>query len=581
MAAKPSRGALNPVVELLQELTRRRVVRAAMGYLVGAWAAAQVGELLFPVFGWSDQAMRLLIGLLALGLPVAAWLAWRFDLTSEGLRRTPDRPGDADTVASGFPAQPAVTPPDPLSIAVLAFADRSGDGSDEFLAHGLSEDLINALGRAGKLKIAPRTSSFAFKSGEIDVREIGHRLNVAWVLDGSIRRAGERLRVAVELIEVAKGLAQWVNAYDSDEDLLFGLQQDIAQRVVDQIRPDASARDATTIHIDHGTQNAEAYNAYLKGRFYWNSRYAVGLERSIECFGEAAKIDPGYAQPLSGLADAYSLLAFYNFIAPRDGFGRSGGYARRAQQLAPHLAETNASLAFVQHFFEWNFGAAETSYRRALQADPNYGPARFWFAFLLATIGRAEDARAEILAARRAEPFSSIITGGASYLDYFLRDHALGLRTAAATLEADPNFGPAHMFLGFHYVATGRCEQAVKSWRAAVERLDRLLLARMMLATAHARAGDPAQARGILLQLDNSAQGYVSPYFRAIAALSLGEREVALGLLEKALADRNSFLVLSGLEPLLVELHDEPRFRRIVEQVGVPLVVSASPALSA
>jgi tetratricopeptide (TPR) repeat protein len=238
------------------------------------------------------------------------------------------------------------------------------------------------------------------------------------------------------------------------------------------------------------------------------------------------------------------------------------------------LAGTNASLAFVQHFFEWNYGAAETSYRRALQADPNYGPARFWFAFLLASIGRSEDARTEIAAARAAEPFSSIITGGASYLDYFLGDHALGLQTAAAALEADPNYGPGHMFLGFHYGATGRLEQAVKCWRAAVERLDRLLLARLMLAAAHARAGDPAQARSLLLQLDNSAQGYVSPYFRAIAALALGEREAALGLLENALADRNSFLVLSGLEPLFVELHGEPRFLRVVEQVGVPVVTS-------
>lgn len=578
---KPSRDALRQVVHFFHELSRRNVVRGAMAYLVGAWVAAQVGGLVFPVLGWSEQAMRVLLVLLAVGLLVAIWVAWQFDLTPGGLRRTP---GDADepaTAANASPAPLPAAPADPLSIAVLAFADRSRGSIDEFLAHGLSEDLINALGRAGKLRLAPRTSSFAFKPGELDVREIGRRLNVAYVLDGSIRRTGERLRVAVELVDVGTGLAQWVNAYDSDADLLFEVQEDIAQRVVDQIRPGRQAGEAFTIHIDHGTRNSEAYNAYLKGRFFWNSRYAVGLERSIECFGEAAGLDPGYAQPLSGLADAYSLLAFYNFIAPRDGYGKAGDFARRAHQLAPQLAETNASLAFVQHFFEWNYGAAETSYRRAMQTDPNYGPARFWFSFLLASIGRPEDARTEIAAAREAEPFSSIITGGASYLDYFLGDHALGLQTAAAALEADPNFGPAHMFLGFHYGATGRHEQAVKCWRAAVERLDRLLLARLMLATAHARAGDPAQARSLLLQLDNSAQGYVSPYFRAIAALALGEREAALGLLEIALADRNSFLVLSGLEPLFVELHGEPRFLRVVEQVGVPLVTVARPALSA
>lgn len=578
---KPSRDALRPVVHFFQELSRRNVVRAAMAYLVGAWVAAQVGGLVFPVLGWSEQAMRVLFVLLALGLLVAIWVAWQFDLTPAGFRRTRDDPGEPASAVAASPAPLPAAPADPLSIAVLAFADRGQGKADEFLAHGLSEELINTLGRAGKLKIASRSSSFAFKSGELDVREIGRRLNVAHVLDGSIRRSGDRLRIAVELVDVATGLAQWVNAYDSDADLLFGVQEDIAQRVVDQLRAGPQAGDALTIRVDRGTRNTEAYNAYLKGRFYWNSRYAVGLERSIECFGEAARLDPGYAQPLSGLADAYSLLAFYNFIAPRDGFGKSEAFARRAHQLAPELAETNASLAFVQHFFEWNYGAAETSYRRALQADARYGPARFWFAFLLASIGRPEDARKEIAAAREAEPFSSIITGGASYLDYFLGDHALGLRTAAAALEADPNFGPGHMFLAFHYQATGRYEQAVKCWRAAVERLDRLLLPRLMLAAAHARAGDPAQARSLLLQLDNSAQGYVSPYFRAIAALALGEREAALGFLDKALADRNSFLPLAGIDPLLVELHGETRFRRVVEQVGVPLTSVVRPALSA
>lgn len=578
---KPSNDALRQVVHLFHEVSRRNVVRAAMAYLVAAWVAAQVGGLVFPVLGWSEQAMRVLLALLAIGLLVAIWVAWQFDLTPEGLRRTPGAPDESAPAATASPALLPSAPPDPLSIAVLAFADRSQGSTDEFLAHGLSEDLINTLGRAGKLRLAPRTSSFAFKPGDLDLREIGRRLNVAYVLDGSIRRTGDWLRIAVELVDVGTGLSQWVNAYDSSADLLLEVQEDIAQRVVDQIRPGRQAGEALAIRIDRGTRNTDAYNAYLKGRFYWNSRYAVGLERSIECFGEAAKLDPGYAQPLSGLADAYSLLAFYNFIPPRDGFGKAGDFARRAHQLAPQLAETNASLAFVQHFFEWNYGAAETSYRRALQADPNYGPARFWFAFLLASIGRPEDARAEIAAARAAEPFSSIITGGASYLDYFLGDHALGLSTAAAALEADPNFGPGHMFLGFHYGATGRHEQAVKCWRAAVERLDRLLLARLMLAAAHARAGDPAQARSLLLQLDNTAQGYISPYFRAIAALALGDREAALGLLETALADRNSFLVLAGLEPLLVELHGEPRFLRVVEQVGVPLATVERPALSA
>jgi TolB-like protein len=562
---------LRPLLRFAQEASQRHVIRVAMAYLVGAWVTAQVGGLVFPIFGFHESALRALLGVLAAGLPVALWLAWRFDLTPEGVARTPSGPGSAgsDGPAPLLHREPAAV--DRKSLAVLAFVDRSRAGADGFLAEGISEELINILGRAGGLKLAPRSSSFAFRSRDLDVREIGRRLNVAHVLDGSVRQSGEQLRISVELIDVAEGLTRWMNVYESESATLSNVQEDIAQRVVGQIAPAPSGGALPAIRVDHGTSVTEAYNLYLKGRVFWNSRYAVGLERSIECFGEAARLDPNYAPPLSGLADAYSLLAFYNFMAPRDGFGKASAFARRAQSLAPALAETNASLAFVQHFFDWNYGAAETSYRRAREADPDYGPSRFWFAFLLASIGRPDDAKAEIEAARKAEPYSSIINGGASYLDYFLGDHAVGIQSAATVLDTDPNFGPAHMFLGFHQIATGLHEEAVRSWRAAVERLDRLLFARLMLATAHAYAGSTAEARALLQQLDNSAQGYVSPYFRGIAALALGERDTALGLMEKALEDRCNFLVLAGLDPLLAGLREEPRFLRVIEQVGVPL----------
>jgi len=561
----PPRGTLRPVVRLLYDVSRRNVVRVGTGYLVGAWVAAQVAELLFPLLDLPSTALRWLVVLLACGLPLALWIAWRFDLTPDGVERTDAIPVDALADV----AAPSGT--DPQSLAVMVFTDRSRGGEGEFLADGVAEDLINLLGRAGRLKLAPRSSTFAFRSREQDVREVGRHLNVAHVLDGSLRLDGDRLRISVELVDVATGLTRWLNVYEDAADRLTGVQEDIALHVIAQIRGEAEGPESPAIKVDLGTRSTEAYNAYLRGRFFWNSRYAVGLERSLECFGEAARLDPGYAQPLSGLADAYSLLAFYNFLAPRDGFGKAGDFARRAQGLAPRLAETNASLAFVQHFFDWNFGAAESTYRRALEADPNYGPARFWFAFLLASIGRPADARIQLEAARSAEPFSSIINGGASYLDYLLGDHALGTSAATAVLDVDPNFGPAHMFLGFHHLATGRFDAAVRSWRAAVERLDRLLLARLMLAAAHAYAGDTAEARGLLLQLDNAAPGYVSPYFRAVAAHALGERERALAHLERALEQRNNFLVLAGLDPLLEPLHAEPRFLRVMEQVGVPV----------
>ena len=209
------------------------------------------------------------------------------------------------------------------------------------------------LGRAGQLKLAPRSSSFAFKARELDVREIGRRLNVAHVLDGSVRRSEGALRVTVELIDVALGLTRWMNVYDGEAETLPQIQEDIAQHVVAEIRPEATDGAVAAIRVDHGTRSPAAYDAYLKGRFYWNSRYAVGLERSLECFGEAARLDPEYAAPLSGLADAFSLLAFYNFLSPREGFGKAADFTRpgprprtgaRRDQCVARLASSTSMI---------------------------------------------------------------------------------------------------------------------------------------------------------------------------------------------------------------------------------------------
>jgi TolB-like protein/tetratricopeptide (TPR) repeat protein len=566
---RPSRQALRPLLGLYQELARRHVVRVAVAYVVVSWLILQVASTILPAMGADEASLRWVLVVLAIGLPVALVTSWYFDLTPEGIRLTGDAPGgDLPRPLVGA-ASASDQPADPASLAVLAFADRSESRDQEFLAKGISEELINLLGRVGGLRIAPRSSAFAFEGRSLDVREVGRHLNVAHVVDGSVRKSGERIRIAVELIDVVDGYTKWMNTYDRDAVGVFGVQEEIARSIVAEIRGQLLAG---VVRLDPGTRSTEAYDAYLMGRHYWNSRYAVGLEKSIECFSRAAQIDPDYALPLSGLADAYNLLAYYNFVAPRDGFAKAGGFARRAQSLAPHRAETNSSLAFVQQYSDWNFAAAETGFRRALDANASYGPARFWFAYLQATLGRTDDALLQIEAARAAEPFSAMIHGGASYLDFMLGRHAQGLQLAQEVLSLDPNFGPAHMFLGFHWLAMGNPGEAVASWRAAVARLDRLLLAQAMLAASLATAGEKAEARRILLQLDNVSGAYVSSYYRAIAALALGEHDVALTCLERALEERNGFLTQAGMDPLLAPLHDEPRFGRIIEQVGVPLL---------
>ncbi|MFO1394307.1 MAG: tetratricopeptide repeat protein [Steroidobacteraceae bacterium] len=563
-----------PLLRLYHELARRHVVRVAVGYLVAAWIVLQVSSTLLPAMGIGETGLRWVLVLLAAGLPAAVVLSWYYDITPDGLRLTgsaedmPRRLGGTDTDAGAAP--------DRNSLAVLAFADRSEGRDQEFLAKGISEELTNLLGRVGGLRIASRSSAFAFEGKALDVREIGRHLRVAHVLDGSVRKSGDRLRIAVELIDVVDGYSKWMNTYDRDTASVFGVQEEIARSIVAEIRPQLLGADAAALRLEPGTTSADAYDAYLKGRHYWNTRYAVGLEKSIQCFGQAAELDPNYALPLSGLADAWSLLGYYNFVAPRDAFARAGEYARRAHVLDSTREETNSSLAFVQQFFDWNFAAAESSFRKALERNPGYGPARFWFAYLQATLGRPDEALAQIRAARAAEPFSPIIHGGASYLDYLLGRYREGIEAATEVLAADPNFGPAHMFLGFLHIAVGDHDAAVRSWQSAVERLDRMLFAHVMLATAFALAGDRTEARRRLLVVDNGGRGYVSPYHRGAAALALGETDSAIEHLERALLERSPFLTHGRLDPLMRGLHADPRYRRIMEQVGLPLAPAAS-----
>lgn len=565
------RTNVTAVVRFWNELRRRRVIRVGVAYLVGVWVLIEVSSVLLPAIGLPESGVTIIVVLAALGLPVALLLSWIFDVTPEGLVRSHEESGAASTQDIISVHTPVYEEPEEGSVAVLAFADRSEENNQEYLADGISEELLNSLRRIQGIRIAARSSAFAFKGENRDIRDIGRQLNVAKVIDGSVRKSGDQLRISAELIDVASGFSLWMNTYDRPVDEVFKIQDDIARCIVHELELALPHNHSDRQFAQPGTGNHEAYQCYLKGRYYWNSRYAVGLERGIENFQEAVTLDPDFALPWTGLADSYNLLAFYNFVSPEKGFAQARESAERAMALDRELAESNSSIAFVRAFNDWDFVAAEAGYRKALEINPQYGPARFWYAFLLVALGRVSEAIDQIEKAKTAEPFSPIINGGASYLDYFLRRHEPGCSAAQEVLAADPNFGPAYMFLGFHCLAVDRPEEAVRYWQKALDRQDRLLIARLMLACSLARSNDCAAAERVLAPLDSLTDAYVSSYFRAATLLALGDRESALDNLEIALRERNNFLLFLGTDTLFQQLHEEPRFLHVLECVGVPL----------
>ncbi|MDX1644801.1 MAG: hypothetical protein R3244_10635, partial [Thermoanaerobaculia bacterium] len=415
-----------------------------------------------------------------------------------------------------------------------------------------------------------RTSSFAMKGKDLTVQQIAQDLHVDTVLEGAVRRAGDRLRITTQLVHAADGYPLWSERYDREMADVFDLQDEIAGTITETLevrlggRPDEPLRQG-------GTRNVDAYQEYLRGRFHWNRRDGTGLKSAMMHFQNAIQADPTYALAYAGLADAYNILAFYNYVPPADGFPRAEAAAKRALEIDGRLAEAHTSLGWIAAFHEWDWTKAEQIYLEAIRLNASYGTAHLWYCFLLGLLGRRRESREQLAIAQRLEPLSIITKGGASWLMLHTRDFERGAREAKETLALEPEFGPAWAFLGWHRVLGGRFEEAIEAWSKAVERLGGLSLAKSMLGYAHARAGNDAQAEQLYDALVESAtEEYVTPYYAAAFALALGRREEAFEWLERGLEERNSFMPFLGVDPLFDDLRDDDRFAGVLDTVGLP-----------
>jgi TolB-like protein len=355
------------------ELQRRRVVRAALYYVAAAWVLAQALDLLLDAFE-ASQYMRFVVAGLVLGLPVATALAWMFDLTPSGVERTPSLP------------VPAPDPPED-SIAVLPFANLSHEADNEYFSDGLAEEIRNQLARVRGLRVAARSSSFAFKGRHEDVREIGRRLNVASILEGGVRRQGGKVRIDVQLVSAVDGYQVWSETFERRLDDIFKLQTEVACAVIAAVRPRAAAVERP--QIEPATQSFDAYNLYLLGRHHFHKRTEAALRRAMDCFRQAIDRDPAYALAYSGLADAYSLAStgYYGDVPAEESIANALPAALRALELAPGLAEAHASLGLIR-LNQGDHAVAEQAFERAIELNPNYTMAHVWHGLVLTSQGR-------------------------------------------------------------------------------------------------------------------------------------------------------------------------------------------------
>ena len=456
------------------------------------------------------------------------------------------------------------------SIAVLAFANLAADAENDYFSEGLSEDLTNALAHIPGLKVASRTSAFFFKGKRQDIREIAAALAVENVLEGSVRKSGNRIRVTAQLIDAANGYHIWSETYDRQVEDVFALQDEVSRTIAETLEVKLLGSAQQSLAPRH-TGNIEAYNLYLQGRYHWNRRYKGGMQAALRFFQQAREKDPTFALPYSGLADALAVLGFYNYLPPHEAFAQAKASAEAALRIDDTLAEAHASLAFIKTFFDWDWDGADREFAAALKLEPNYAMTHWWLASSLLVRGRVPESDRELQLALKAEPWSAIISGGAAFHYYFRRDYEQGLVQARRSLELDPAFGPSFGFQGWCLLQLGRFDEAVELWRRSAELMQQLSLVRAMLGVTYARSGRDVDARQILLDLiEQSRSAWVAPYHVALLCAALGEIDDAFEWLERAYEGHNPWLPFIQVDPCADPLRNDPRLQRLAARVGLP-----------
>jgi serine/threonine-protein kinase len=453
------------------------------------------------------------------------------------------------------------------AIAVLPFVNASADPENEYFSDGITDELITALTKVEGLQVASRTSVFALKGAREDVRALGARLNVSAILEGSVRRAGQRLRITAQLTGVRDGRTLWSERYDRELADVFAIQDEIARTIVDTLRATLlqDLGDPTPVRY---TANLKAYQLYLKGRYSWNRRTPAAIAEGIRYFEAAIAEDAGYALAYTGLADSYALQLDYRGAPVREGLERARAEAERALALDETLAEAHTSLAWVTFIYDWDWPLAGRHFRRAIELNPRYSVARQWHSWFQMAMGHTELALAEGRQAIALDPASVSIRRSLGWLFYYARQSDQALEQLRRAVAMNPTAEENHRLLGLTYLQVGQWDEAAAAFREARAISESPALAEAGLGAVAAARGRPEEARAILAGLEARRRDeYVSPVALVMVYTALGEADRAFEWLDRAYEERRGWLVYLNVEPMLDGVRGDPRFRRLVERM--------------
>lgn len=458
---------------------------------------------------------------------------------------------------------------DKYRIAVLPFASISPDPKDEYFADGITEELISTLSKIDDLSVIARTSVMPYKGTTKSIAEIGQELRVGTILEGSVRKAENKLRITVQLIDVQSQAHLWSQEYDREFKEVFVIQSNIAQRVAEALKVQLMVGEKRQIERQ-ATENVEAYTWYLRGRYFQGKRTEEGLKTSIEYFERAIEKDPFYALAYSGLADSYNLLAIYGYLSPKEAYPKVKMAAGMALEMDDSLAEAHTSLAFTKHRFDWDWLGAEREFKRAIRSNPSYASAHHWYSLLLSQMGRTEESFAAIKRAQELDPLSLVINTDLGTYFYYTRQYDQAIAYYQKTLEMSPDFARVYLDLGTTYEQKGMYKEAIATFQKGVMLSGGNSLMMASLGHAYAVSGRREEARKILHELQHQTnQEYIVPYAVALIYIGLNEKDQAFQWLEKAYEERSGWLVFLKVNPLLDPLQSDPRFGELLKKIGL------------
>jgi len=456
------------------------------------------------------------------------------------------------------------------TIAVLPFDDLSPQKDQDFMCEGLAEALINALVKTEGIKVAAHTSTSRLKKADLDIRQIGTRLKVKTMLEGSVRKSENQLRITARLSNVADGFPYWSEMYDGGMEDIFAVQENIAQAIVENLKVKLRADQEGRL-VKQYTDDVHAFNLYMQGRYFWGRRYEGLMHEAIGFYQQAIARDSDYALPYIGIADCFTFLSQFGFVPPAEGFPKAKAAALKALALDDSLGEAYASLGWVSTIHDWDFVAAEQQFRKAIEINPQSAFARWWYCWYLCVMGRHDEALTEARLTAVLDPFVPVHLAGEGVVLLVARRYDEAISSLMRCIEMDPDAIMINIWLGHAYSGSGQYSEAVKYLEWTLQQNEDFTYPIYLLGRSYALSGDREKAFGTIARLESlAAKKYVPPCSFAVIYLALGMIDKALDYLEEAYRVRDFWLVWANVFELFDRARSEPRFQALIKKIGFP-----------